>query len=52
MKEIEINLTILRTISVPDDFTGEEIERAVYNEMSELFLGRNFVKDIGWKVIE
>ena len=38
MKEIGISLTILRTIYVPDNSTIEEIEKAVDNDIAELFL--------------
>lgn len=52
MKEIGISLTILRIIYVPDNSTIEEIEKAVDNDMAELFLDRNIVNDIEWEVIE
>lgn len=52
MKEIGISLTILRTIYVSDNSTVEEIEKAVDNDMAELFLDRNIVNDIEWEVIE
>ena len=51
MKKIEISLTILRTIYVPDNSTIEEIERAVDNDMAELLLDRNILNDIEWEVI-
>lgn len=52
MKEIGISLTILRTIYVPDNFTVEEVERAIDNDMAELFLDRNIVSDVEWEIIE
>jgi len=52
MKEIGVSLTILRTLFVPDDSSEEEIERAVDNDMAELFLDRNIVNDVEWEVIE
>ena len=51
MKEIGISLTILRTIYVSDDFTEEEIEKAVDNDMAELLLDRDIVNDVEWEVI-
>ena len=52
MKEIGVSLTILRTLFVPDDSPEEEIERAVDNDMAELFLDRNIVNDVEWEIIE
>ena len=52
MKEIGVSLTILRTLFVPDDSSEEEIERAVDNDMAELFLDGNTVNDVEWEVIE
>lgn len=52
MKEIGVSLTILRTLFVPDDSSEEEIERAVDNDMAELFLDRNIVNDVEWEIIE
>lgn len=52
MKEIGVSLTILRTLFVPEDSSEEEIERAIDNDMAELFLDRNIVNDVEWEVME
>jgi hypothetical protein len=52
MKEIGISFTILRTITVSDDFQEEDIENKIDEKLSELFLDRDDVNDIDWEVLE
>lgn len=52
MREIGISFTILRTITVSDDFQKEDVENKIDEELSKLFLDRDDVNDIEWEVLK
>lgn len=48
MKEIGVTFTILRTISVPDNYTKDDVETLIDDELADLCLLRKEIDDIEW----
>lgn len=52
MKDIAVSFTILRTLSVPDNYTENLVDSLIDNELEELNIDRSEINDIEWSELK